>query len=71
MSTLKLHLPDLVVSELALAAQELRSTPEAVAEDMIQRMIALRRIDRLRSDVRQAAGDAPPATEDEILNEIS
>ena len=71
MSTITLHLPDRVVSELARAGRETSRTPEAVAEEMIQRMIALKRFDRLRQEVRQTAGETPPATEEDILNEIS
>lgn len=69
MSRLTLNLPDDIASELADAGAELHLTPEAAAEDMIRRMIALRRIDRLRRDVREATDSTE--TEDEILDRIS
>jgi predicted transcriptional regulator len=71
MSQLTVQLPDAVVSELAQAGRASHRTPEAVAAEMIQRMIAVQRIDRLRADVRQALGDADPVTEGKILDEIS
>ena len=71
MSTITLHLPDNLAMELAQAGQETSRTPEAVAEEMLRRMIALQRFDRLRAEVRQAANNSPPASEDDILNEIS
>jgi hypothetical protein len=46
-------------------------TPEAVAEEMLRRMIALQRFDRLRAEVRQAGGNSSAQSEDDILNEIS
>jgi hypothetical protein len=71
MSTLTLHLPDSVALELAQTGRETSRTPEAVAEEMLGRMIALQKFDRLRTEVRQTAANSPPLSEDEILNEIS
>jgi hypothetical protein len=71
MSTITLHLPDNLAMELARAGQETSRTPEAVAEEMLRRMIAIQRFDRLRVEVRLAADSSSPASEDDILNEIS
>jgi hypothetical protein len=71
MSTITLHLPDKLALELAQAGRETSRTPEAVAEEMLGRMIALQKFDRLRSEVRQAADNSPPVSEDDILDEIS
>jgi hypothetical protein len=56
---------------LAQAGQETSRTPEAVAEEMFRRMIAFQKFDCLRAEVRQAAGNSSPPSEDDILNEIS
>jgi hypothetical protein len=71
MSQLTLQLPDAVVSELAEAGRDSCRTPEAVAADMVQRMVAAERFDRLRAQVRQAIGEVGPATEEAIFDEIS
>jgi hypothetical protein len=71
MSTLTLHLPDHLALELAEAGRESSRTPEAVAEEMLLRMIALQRFDRLRADVREFWPEPKPPSEDDILNEIS
>ncbi len=71
MSQITLQLPDSVASELARVGKETNRTKEAVAEEMIQRMVALRKFDSLREDVRRGFGDQPPTTEDDILNGIS
>jgi predicted transcriptional regulator len=71
MSTITLHLPDNLALELAQVGQETSRTPEAVAEEMLRRMIAIQRFDRLRAEVRQAADNSSPLSEDDILNEIS
>jgi hypothetical protein len=66
-----LHLPENLALELAQAGQETSRTPEAVAEEMLRRMIALQRFDRLRAEVRKAAGNSSPPSEEDILHEIS
>jgi hypothetical protein len=71
MSSITLHLPDNIALELAQEGRETSQTPEAVAEEMLRRMIAIRRFDRLRSEVRRAADNSSPQSEDAILNEIS
>ena len=71
MSTITLQLPDNLALELAQAGKETNRTPEAVAEEMLRRMIALQRFDRLRTEVRQVADNSSPLSEDDILNEIS
>jgi hypothetical protein len=71
MSTITLHLSDSLALELAQAGRETSRTPEAVAEEMLRRMIALQKFDRLRAEVRQSADISPPVSEDAILNEIS
>jgi len=71
MSTITLNLPDNLAMELAQAGQETSRTPEAVAEEMLRRMIAVQKFDRLRAEVRQAADSSSPTSEETILNEIS
>jgi hypothetical protein len=71
MSTITLNLPDNLALELAQAGKETNRTPEAVAEEMLRRMIALQRFDRLRTEVRQVTDNSSPPSEDDILNEIS
>jgi len=71
MSILTLHLPDSLALELARAGRATSQTPEAVAEEMLRRMIALQKFDRLRAEVRQATDNSTPFVEDAILNEIS
>lgn len=71
MSQFKINLPDDVAIELSAAGAELQLTPEAVAEDMIRRMIALRRIDRLRKEIQDKADPNQFSSEDEILEQIS
>jgi len=71
MSAITLQLPDDVALELDRVGQETHRSPESVAQEMIERMISLRKFDQLRAEVRDALGDAPPNSEADILDGIS
>jgi hypothetical protein len=71
MSVLTINLPDNVARELAQASREASSSPEAVAADMLRRMLAVRRFQRLAREVRASLGPDAPKTEEEIFEQIS
>lgn len=71
MSPITLNLPESILAELASAARESHLSPEAVAEEMLKRMVWLRRFERLRGEVRASLGPDAPTSEDEIFAQIS
>jgi predicted transcriptional regulator len=71
MSTITITISDAFAAELAEAGREAGRSPEAVAEEMIARMIALRKFERLRRDVREAFGEEAPKTDEEVFEQLS
>jgi len=71
MSQLMLSLADTVAAELAKLGRETSRSLEEVAQDVLRRMIALRRVEALRREIRSSLGADSPATEDEVFELIS
>ncbi|MCC6579529.1 MAG: hypothetical protein IT440_03750 [Phycisphaeraceae bacterium] len=71
MQPLTLQLSDHVAAELASVSRETGRGPEAVAEELLRRMILLRRFEKLRREVREAMGPDAPMSEDDIFAQIT
>ena len=71
MSQLTVNLPNDMAAELAEAGRESSKTPEELVQDLVRRMITLRRWQHLRRDVREQLGPDAPASEEEVFEQIS
>ena len=71
MKRITLELPDDVAKDLSEAATRDHTTAEAVAQDMLRRMVALQNVERLRNEVQGSLRPGSPRSEAEIFEEIS
>jgi hypothetical protein len=71
MSQLTLTLPDEVATVLAQIGRDSNRGPEDVAREMVERAVALNRLDELRREVRESLGPNSPKTENDVFEQIS
>ena len=71
MSQLTLTLSDEIASALSQIGRESNRPPEDVAREMVEKAVALKRLDQLRREVREGLNSNAPKTEDEAFEQIS
>ena len=71
MKRITLELPDDLADDLSKAAVREASTEEAVAQDMLRRMVSLQRLEAIRRELRGSLRPEAPQSEDEIFEQIT
>ena len=71
MSQITLTLSDDITSALSQIGRESNRKPEEVAREMLEKAVALKRLDQLRGEVRESLKPDAPKTEDETFEQIS
>jgi hypothetical protein len=71
MNAMILQLSDTLTRELQEVGQLTNQSPEVVAQDMLRRMVAIRRLERVRNDVLSAIKPEHQLTEEQIFERIS
>jgi hypothetical protein len=71
MSRLTLDLPERLSAELAELGRLRKEPPESVAQDMLRRMVAMERFERLANKLQGSLSNDPPLTEEDALKSIS
>lgn len=71
MNALTLQLSDTLAREIEEVGRLTNRAPEVVAQDMLQRMVALRRFETVRQDVLRVIDPKDAMTEQEIFERIS
>ena len=71
MTSITLELPDDIAAGLSEAAAKANRSPEAVAQDLLRRIITLQNVERLRAEVRDSLGPDAPRSEAEAFEQIS
>jgi hypothetical protein len=71
MSRLILDLPDDIAATLAQLSEQAHRLPEDLAREMLQRALAVERLDAIRRDIQRSLGDDAPPTDEDVFKQIS
>jgi hypothetical protein len=71
MTQLVLQLSDDLARALDDASRAAHRPPEDIAREMVEKALAVRRIDAVREEIQRSLGDDAPETDEEVFKQIS